>query len=131
MILLEFWYTFCLQFYPRVRLLKEKKAHEEQQRGLERETTDRQAERARVRVLKAQEEKKNIIIKAQGEQSAAELIGAAIKNNPGFVELRRIDVAREVASCLSKSQNRLVLSSDSLLLNLMDGKEMKTAEAGA
>lgn len=55
-----------------------------------------------------------------GEQESAKMIGEAIKNNPGFVELRRIEVAKEIASCLAKSQNRLVLSADSLLLNLMD-----------
>lgn len=84
------------------------------------QVAQQQAERARFRVLKAQEEKKNIIIKAMGEQEAAKMIGEAVKNNPGFVELRRIDVAKEVAHCLSKSQNRLVLSADSLLLNVMD-----------
>eukprot|EP00392_Amoebophrya_sp_AT5.2_P010940 g11013.t1 len=84
------------------------------------QVAQQQAERAKFRVLKAQEEKKNIVIKAQGEQEAARMIGNAIKNNPGFIELRRIDVAREVAQCLAKSQNRLVLSTDSLLLNLME-----------
>lgn len=86
------------------------------------QVAQQQAERARFKVLKAQEEKKNIIIKAQGEQAAAQMIGHAISNNPGFVELRRIDVAREVAGTLSKSSNKLVLSADSLLLNLMDNK---------
>lgn len=101
----------------------------EYERAVEsKQVAQQQAERARFRVLKAQEEKKNIIIKAMGEQEAAKMIGNAIKNNPGFVELRRIDVAREVAGCLSKSQNRLVLSADSLLLNLMD--EKKTPSSG-
>lgn len=89
------------------------------------QVAQQQAERARFKVLKAVEEKKNIIIKAQGEQHAAEMIGAAVRNNPGFVQLRRIDVAREVASCLAKSANRLVLSADSLLLNLMDENQTK------
>lgn len=84
------------------------------------QVAQQQAERARFRVLRAVEEKKNIIIKAQGEQQAAEMIGNAVKNNPGFVQLRRIDVARDVASSLAQSNNRLVLSADSLLLNLMD-----------
>lgn len=96
----------------------------EYERAVEsKQVAQQQAERARFRVLKAQEEKKNIIIKAMGEQESARMIGAAIKNNPGFVELRRIDVAKEVATSLSKSQNRLVLSADSLLLNLMDEKQ--------
>lgn len=103
----------------------------EYERAVEsKQVAQQQAERARFRVLKAQEEKKNIIIKAMGEQEAAKMIGEAIKNNPGFVELRRIDVAKEVAGTLSKSQNRLVLSADSLLLNLMD-KDSSVSSAAA
>merc|ERR1719329_511894 len=64
-------------------------------------------------------EKKKTIIHAEGEKVSAAMIGDAIKNNPGFIELRRIQVAKEVAGLLSKSSNRLVLSTDSLLLNLM------------
>ncbi len=84
-------------------------------------------------MLKAQEEKKNIIIKAQGEKEAAKMIGAAIKDNPGFVELRRIDVAKEVASVLAKSQNRVVLGSENLLLDLInsDGIQSVGTSGGA
>jgi len=78
-----------------------------------------QAERARYLVLQAQEEKKRTIIHAEGEKQSAQMIGDAIAANPGFIELRRIQVAKEVATNLSRSNNRLVLSTDSLLLNLM------------
>jgi prohibitin 2 len=78
-----------------------------------------QAKRAEYLVTKAQEEKKRTIIHAQGEQESAKMIGAAIKENPGFIELRRIETAKEVATNLSKSSNRMVLSTESLLLNLM------------
>merc|ERR1719503_404690 len=78
-----------------------------------------QAERARYLVLKATEEKKKTIIHVEGEKASAAMIGDAIKANPGFIELRRIQVAKEVAGLLSKSSNRMVLSTDSLLLNLM------------
>jgi len=83
------------------------------------QVAQQQAERAKYVVLKALEEKKSIIIKADGEAQAAKLIGEAIKNNPGFVELRKIEVAKEVATSLAKSANRILLSSDSLLLNLI------------
>jgi len=85
----------------------------------QKQVAQQQAERARYLVLQAQEEKKKIIIQAEGERASAEMIGAAISNNPGFIELRRIQVAKEVAQNLAKSSNRLVLSTDSLLLNLM------------
>jgi len=91
------------------------------------QVAQQQAERAKYVVLKAIEEKKSIIIKADGEAQAAKLIGEAIKNNPGFMELRRIEVAKEVASTLSKSANRIMLNSESLLLNLVTN----TAEATA
>jgi len=77
-----------------------------------------QAEKARYTVLKAQEEKKRTIIHAEGEKESAKMIGAAIKSNPGFIELRRIQTAKDISQVLSKSSNRLVLSTDSLLLNL-------------
>jgi len=83
------------------------------------QVAQQQAERARYLVLKATEEKKKTIIHAEGEKASAAMIGDAIKANPGFIELRRIQVAKEVAGLLSKSSNRMVLSTDSLLLNLM------------
>jgi prohibitin 2 len=78
------------------------------------------AERARFMVDKALQDKRSIIIKAQGEATSAELIGKAIANNPGFIELRKIDAARNVATTVAKSSNRIFLDSDSLMLNLMD-----------
>merc|ERR1712136_352644 len=69
-------------------------------------------------VAQQQEEKKRVIIHAEGEQQSAAMIGSAIKANPGFLDLRRIQVAKEVAANLSKSSNRMVLSSEALLLNL-------------
>ncbi|CAJ0764522.1 15868_t:CDS:2, partial [Entrophospora sp. SA101] len=54
------------------------------------------------------------------EAKSAELIGEAIKNKPGFIELRKIETARDIASTLSRSQNRVLLDSDTLLLNVSD-----------
>jgi prohibitin 2 len=85
------------------------------------QVAQQQAERARFLVLKAQEEKKRTIIHAEGERESARMIGDAIKANPGFVELRRISVAKEISALLARSNNRMVLSTESLLLNLMGG----------
>lgn len=95
------------------------------------QVAQQQAEKARYTVLKAHEEKKRLKIHAEGEAKSAEMIGAAIKKNPGFVELRRIAVAKEVATGLSRSNNRLVLSTEQLLLNLGDsvsGSDMLAAD---
>lgn len=93
------------------------------------------AERARFMVDKALQDKRSIIIKAQGEATSAELIGQAVKNNPGFVELRRIDAARAVAATVARSSNRVFLDSSALMLDLNVGGPKagagKPAAAGA
>eukprot|EP00934_Nitzschia_sp_Nitz4_P003018 Nitzschia sp. Nitz4//scaffold101_size76361//67602//68677//NITZ4_005615-RA/size76361-snap-gene-0.6-mRNA-1//1//CDS//3329532197//3008//frame0 len=78
-----------------------------------------EAERAKYTVLGAIQEKKTIITKAQGEAESAELIGFAVKKNPGFMKLRRIDAARDIADIVAKSGNKVYLNADSLLLNLL------------
>lgn len=75
------------------------------------------AERAKYIVVKALEEKKAIVIKAEGEARSAELIGSAIRENPAFITLRRIEAAREVAATICRSNNKVYLNSDSLMLN--------------
>merc|ERR1719352_752520 len=83
----------------------------EYERAVEsKQVAQQQAERARYLVLKAQEEKKKTIIHAEGEKQSAEMIGEAIRTNPGFIELRRITTAKDVSVLLSKSSNRMVLS---------------------
>jgi prohibitin 2 len=78
------------------------------------------AERARFIVDKATQEKRSVIIKAQGEARSAQLIGEAVRDNPGFLQLRRLEAARDIATTLSKSSNRLFLDGGALLLNVQD-----------
>jgi prohibitin 2 len=59
----------------------------------------------------------SIIIRAKGEARSAELIGESLRKNKGFLELRRLEAAREIATILSQSQNKVMLDSESLLLN--------------
>lgn len=44
----------------------------------------------------------SIVIKAEGEAQSAKLVGEAIKDNPGFIQLRRIDAARDIASTVAR-----------------------------
>lgn len=60
----------------------------------------------------------SIVIKAQGEAQSAKLVGDAIKDNPGFIKLRRIDAARDIATTVARSQNKLFLNTEALLLDL-------------
>ena len=82
-------------------------------------TAQQEAEKAKYVVLGAIQEKQTIITKARGEAESAELIGQAVKKNPGFMKLRRIDAARDIADIVAKSGNRVYLNADSLLLNLL------------
>ena len=54
-----------------------------------------EAERAKYVVEQAKQDKKSTIIRAEGEATSARLIGEAMENNPGFIELRRINVWNE------------------------------------
>ena len=76
------------------------------------------AERAKYIVKRAIQDKQSTIVKAQGEAQSAELIGRAMANNPAYIELRQLEAAKDVASNLSKSDNKLYLDSNTLMLNL-------------
>jgi prohibitin 2 len=77
------------------------------------------AERAKFIVEEALQDKRSIIIRAQGEARSAELIGQAIKDNPGFLELRKLSAAEKIAEDLSQSPNKVYLDANGLMLNLM------------
>lgn len=87
----------------------------------EKQIAQQQAERAKYLVEQAEQEKQSIIIRAQGEAESARLIGNALKTSPAFLEIRRVDAAREIATILSQSRNRVFLEADTLLLNLTGG----------
>ncbi|POW05518.1 hypothetical protein PSHT_10770 [Puccinia striiformis] len=55
------------------------------------------AQRAAFLVDQAIQEKQATKIRAQGEARSAELIGEAVKQNRGFLQLRRLEAAREIA----------------------------------
>ncbi len=84
-----------------------------------------EAQRATYIVDRARQEKQSIIVKAEGEARSAELIGEAIKNKPGFLELRKIETAREIASIISQGTNRVFLDTDTLLLNVNEKNDEK------
>ncbi|KAJ2782310.1 Prohibitin-2, subunit of the prohibitin complex (Phb1p-Phb2p) [Coemansia javaensis] len=83
------------------------------------------AQRAAFIVERAKQEKESTMVRAEGEARSAELIGEAIKTQPGFLELRRIETARDIAHILQKSGNRLVLDASSLLLNVTEASSVE------
>ncbi|ODQ66635.1 hypothetical protein NADFUDRAFT_23263 [Nadsonia fulvescens var. elongata DSM 6958] len=78
-----------------------------------------EAQRAAFIVDRARQEKQGMIVKAQGEAKSAELIGESIKKSKDYVELKRLDTAREIAQILASSGNRVILDNNSLLLDVV------------
>jgi len=76
--------------------------------------------RAAFLVDQAIQEKQSIIIRAEGEAESAMLIGDAVRSNRGFLELRRLEAAREIAQQLAQGPNKVMLDSSGLLLNVSD-----------
>jgi len=82
------------------------------------QVAQQEAERARFIVEKAKQDKKSAIVRAQGEAQSAQLIGDAMRDNPSFIQLRRIEAARDIATTVQRSNNRVYLDADTLQLNL-------------
>merc|ERR1711939_888427 len=82
------------------------------------QVAQQEAQRAEYLVQKAEQEAKSIKIKAEGEAKAASQIGDAMQDNPAFLQLRRIEAARDIAQVVSKSANSVFLDANTLLLNL-------------
>lgn len=63
--------------------------------------------------------RKASVIQAEGEAEAARLIVDALRSGSGFLELRKIEAAREIAETLGRSPNvHYVPKSGGLLLNV-------------
>jgi len=82
------------------------------------QVAQQEAERAKFIVEKAQQDKRSIVIKAEGDAQSAKLISDAIKSNPYFLELRRIEAAKAIAASIARANNKVYLSSDTLMFNL-------------
>uniref|UniRef100_A0A8C1C618 Prohibitin n=1 Tax=Cyprinus carpio carpio TaxID=630221 RepID=A0A8C1C618_CYPCA len=84
------------------------------------QVAQQEAQRAQFFVEKAKQEQRQKIIQAEGEAQAAKMLGEAVTKNPGYLKLRRIRAAQNIAKTVVASQNRVYLSADSLVLNLQD-----------
>jgi prohibitin 1 len=72
------------------------------------QVAQQEAERQTYLVQKQNQESMAQIIRAEGEAEAANLISAAMKQaGNGFIEVKRIDTAKEVAVLISKSKGNI------------------------
>lgn len=87
------------------------------------QVAQQEAEKARFLVERAEQYKKAAIVAAEGDSKAAELIAKALaETSEGFVELRRIEAAENIAAQLSRSRSVSYLPhGQSVLLNVGTG----------
>jgi len=71
------------------------------------QVAQQEAERAKFIVEKAQQDKRGIIIRAEGDAQSAKMISEAIQSNPYYLELKTIEAARDIARSLANSQNKV------------------------
>jgi prohibitin 2 len=92
------------------------------------QVAQQEAQRAAFVVDKARQEKQATVVRAQGEAQSAQLIGDAIKKSRSYVDLRKIENARNVAQILQENggRNKLYLDAKGLGLNVMEDKEKES-----
>lgn len=72
----------------------------------QKQVAEQDAERQMYVVQRADQERKAVIIRAEGEAEAAQKISKAVADyGSALIEIRRIDAARDIADILSKSRN--------------------------
>eukprot|EP01103_Thecamoeba_quadrilineata_P008657 TRINITY_DN18397_c0_g1_i1.p1 TRINITY_DN18397_c0_g1~~TRINITY_DN18397_c0_g1_i1.p1 ORF type:complete len:302 (+),score=76.27 TRINITY_DN18397_c0_g1_i1:30-935(+) len=85
------------------------------------QVAQQEAERARYLVERARQSKLEIIVKAEGEAQAARKFNEQLKQDPEgtFLELRRIEAAKEIARVVASSPNRLFINADNLMFDIL------------
>merc|ERR1712028_232585 len=72
----------------------------------QKQVAQQQAERQEYVVKKSAQEKLAAIIRAEAEAEAAEIVTQALQEcGKGVIEVRRIDMAKEIAGTLARSRN--------------------------
>lgn len=79
-----------------------------------------EAQRAQYLVERAKQERQQKIVQAEGEAASAKMIGEAISKNPGYLKLKKIRAAQNIARTVAQSKNRVYLDASSLIMNIGD-----------
>lgn len=70
-------------------------------------------------VERASQEKLQTIVRAEGEAECAKMLSDTIKDQPDFLELRKIEAASDISEIIARSHNKVYLNADNLLFNLI------------
>lgn len=84
------------------------------------QVAQQEAQRAAFFVERAKQERQQKIVQAEGEAEAAKMLGQAVAVNPGYLKLRKLRAAQNIARTIASSQNRVYLSGNTLMLNIQD-----------
>lgn len=84
------------------------------------QVAQQEAQRAAFFVERAKQERQQKIVQAEGEAEAAKMLGQAVAVNPGYLKLRKLRAAQNIARTIATSQNRVYLSGNTLMLNIQD-----------
>jgi len=86
----------------------------------QKQVAQQDAERAKYLVERAEFEKLARVIRAEGDSEAAHKVGAAFaKHGQGYLELQKIEAAKEIAGTMSRSRNVAYLpGGNGMLLNM-------------
>merc|ERR1719205_164144 len=89
----------------------------------EKQVAEQEAERQKFIVQRSEQERQATVIRSEGEAEAAQMISDALREHgSGFIDVRRIDAAKEIAENLSKSPNIMYLpNGQQMLLNVGGG----------
>lgn len=96
----------------------------------EKQIAEQEAQKAQYTVGRAEKKKNEILVKASGEAKAAIQYGKAFKESPTYLELKRIETAKEIANILSRSNNKVYIDAETLLLNLTHGLDANLEPRG-
>jgi prohibitin 2 len=84
------------------------------------QVAQQESQRAQFIVEKAKQERQQKIVQAEGEAASAKMIGEAVAANPGYLKLRKIRAAQNIARTMAMSKNRVYLNAGTLMLNVND-----------
>jgi len=84
----------------------------------QKQIAQQQAFQAKYQVDEAKQTKQQKIVAAEGEAESARLIGKALSENPAYLKLQRIEIAKQISKYIAQGGNKVMLPSTNLLLDI-------------